>query len=139
VISIEEHADPEARIALIHEATDGRGADVVFEFSGAPGAFAEGLQMVAPNGRYGIVGTVGGPAQSVIAHHITNRGLTVYGSFGGDIDSYWKALEFMRQHRGRFDWELILGTRYSLDGLTTALERMRDFEEIKPVFAPAGG
>ena len=27
-------------------------------------------------------------------------------SFGGDIDSYYKALEFLRAHRDRFDWDL---------------------------------
>lgn len=135
-ISIEEQKDPEERTALVNELTDGRGADVVFEASGAPGAVTEGVGLVAANGRYVLIGSVGGAPQLVSAPRIVTRGLSVYGSMGGDIDSYYKALEFMRHTRSRFDFDRVIGDSYPLDRVTDALHRMQRFEDIKPVITP---
>lgn len=134
-IDIQEHRDPGERLAIIHELC-GDGAEVVFELSGGPTAFAEGLDMVARAGRLVVVGTVGGSPQPVAAHKITIRGLSIVGSNGGDIDSYYKALEFMREMRHEHDWNLMLGERYGLAQVTTALERQRSLAEIKPIIDP---
>jgi threonine dehydrogenase-like Zn-dependent dehydrogenase len=136
-ISIEEHPDPEERRQLVLEASGGRGAEVAFEFSGAPNAFAEGIHLVAPAGRYVIVGTVSGEPQPVLAHRITNSELTVIGSFGSTIESYHKAMNFMLTQRDRFDWNLMLGKHYGLDGATEALRAMKAGRETKPVIVPA--
>ena len=138
VIDIDEHRDPPARQQMIDDLTGGRGADVVFEASGAPGVVGEGVQMVAPGGRYILIGSVGGPPQEILAGRIVTRQLTVRGSFGGDIDSYYKALEFLRRFRTRFDFNLVLGERYGLGSVTDALQKMQRYEDIKPVIVPAG-
>src|SRR5207302_1127896 len=52
VVSVEELPTAEARLARVRELTGGLGADVVFELSGAPYAFAEGLDFLRPGGRY---------------------------------------------------------------------------------------
>lgn len=135
-VSIEEYSSPEERQAWINELTDGHGADVVFECSGAPGAVGEGVLMTAPAGRYVIIGTLSGAPQPVMAARITARALSVKGSMGGDIDSYYKALEFMRQTRSTFDFDRVLGDRYPLDRVTDALQRMQRYEDIKPIITP---
>lgn len=135
-ISIEEHADPVERQGLVAELTAGRGADVVFECSGGPGAVGEGVGMLAAAGRYVIIGSIGGGPQPVAAPRIVTRALSLYGSMGGDIDSYYKALEFMRQTRSTFDFDLVLGERYALDRVTDALEKMQRYEDIKPIITP---
>ena len=112
-IDIAEHPDRDDRIAIVRELT-GDGADVAFEVSGGRGAFGEGLEMVARAGRYVVIGTVGGEPQPVLAHRITNRELNVMGTFGAGIDSYYRALEFMRRYRSEFDWGRMLGERYGL-------------------------
>jgi L-iditol 2-dehydrogenase len=137
-ISITEHPDPQERLELVNQLTDGRGPDVMFEASGGRGAVAEGVAMVAANGRYVLIGSVGGPPQEVPVGRIVTRGLTVSGSFGGDIDSYYKAMEFMRCTRSRFDFDLVLGERYGLGDVTDALQKMQRFEDIKPVIVPGG-
>lgn len=139
VISIEETPDPADRLVAVLDATDGRGADVVGEFSGGRGAFAEGLGLAAPNGRYAVVGTVGGPMQPVPVHQIVHKNLHISGSLSGEIDSYYKALEFLRHNRDRFDWDLMIGTTYGLDDLTDGMRRMQRFDEIKAVVAPGAG
>jgi threonine dehydrogenase-like Zn-dependent dehydrogenase len=135
-VDLARASSPASRARAILDVTDGRGADVVFEVSGGAGAFAETLQIAAPGARCAIVGTVSGAPQEVTAHLITNRGLTIFGSFGGDIDAYWKALEFLRRHRKTFDWDLLFTRTYSLQDATEALERMSRFEEIKPIIDP---
>lgn len=137
-VSVDEYPGRDERVAAIQAATDGRDADVVFELSGGQTAFGEAVDVAARSGRIVITGTVGGQPQPVTAHNITNHNLSVVASFGGMVDSYWKALEFMQAFRDRFDWDRMMGTHYGLDGATTALERMQRGLEIKPVIVPAG-
>ena len=55
-IDIGEHPEPEDRVTLVHDLTQGRGADVVIECSGAGTAVQEGLEMVRQGGKYLVVG-----------------------------------------------------------------------------------
>jgi threonine dehydrogenase-like Zn-dependent dehydrogenase len=138
-ISVEDHLDPADRLRLVQELTGGRGPDVVCEFSGGSGAFAEGVEMAGPAARYLVVGSLGGPPQPVIASRLVHKELTVIGSNSADIGSFYRALQFLDQTRDRFDWDLMVsGHRYGLDEATLAFERMRGFQETKAVFAPHG-
>jgi len=135
-IDVGVHASDQERRELVLGATDGRGADVVFELSGAPNAVAEGLRLAAPGGRYLVAGTLGGDPQPIPADLIARRNLRIIGSLGAEIDAYYLALELLRQQRDRFDWNRLIGGRYSLADATTALERMKDFSETKAVVVP---
>ena len=137
-ISIGEYSSAEARIGAVRSATDGRGASLVFEVAGVPGVVTEGIEMVARHGRYVLVGSAGGALQPIPAHRIVNQDLTVIGSFSGNVDAYYRALEFVRRHRDRFDWNLVLGASYTLDRVTEALEAMAAHEDIKPMIVPRG-
>lgn len=135
-IDLADHADPDARVAAVEEVTDGEGAEIVIECSGAPTAFGEALRMAGPGGRVVVAGIVGPTLAPAPAHLITVRGLSVVGAFGAEIGGYWKGLELLRMHRERFDVGRLLGGSYALEQVTTALERMRALEEIKPVIRP---
>lgn len=135
-VSIEEHPSGEARREVIGSITGLGGPSVVLEVSGAPGAVAEGVAMLRANGRYVLSGTIGGGPQPIDMSRVTTRGLHLRGSMSGDIDSYYKAMEFLLRFRGRFDWDLMLGNRYGLHQVADALESMRDLHEIKPVIDP---
>jgi L-iditol 2-dehydrogenase len=136
-ISIDEHPTREERVERVLAETGGRGASVVGEFSGGRDAVAEGIDLVAPNGRYVVAGTLGGPEQELAAQQIALKNLTIVGSLGAEIDSYYKALEFLRLQRERFDWDLLIGGTYGLEQATAGLERMQSLEEIKAVLDPA--
>ncbi|GAC1345728.1 MAG: hypothetical protein NVSMB29_20030 [Candidatus Dormibacteria bacterium] len=135
-ISVQEHPDPADRLDLVQTITGRGGPSVALEVSGAPGAVPEGIAMLRAHGRYVISGTLGGGDQSLDVARITARGLRVAGSMSGDVDSYFKALEFLDRHRDRFDWGAMLGNRYGLHQVTEALESMRAMREIKPVLDP---
>jgi threonine dehydrogenase-like Zn-dependent dehydrogenase len=135
-IDVDVHASAEERRALVLDATEGRGADVVFELSGAPNAVAEGLRLAAAGGRYLVAGTLGGGPQAIAADLIARRNLRIIGSLGAEIDAYYLALALLRRQRNRFDWSRLIGGRYRLADATTALERMQDFTETKAVIVP---
>ena len=137
-LSVADHPQPEDRIAAVREATDGEGAEIVMDMAGAPGAFAEGLEMLKRNGRYLVMGTTGGAPQETRANLIVTRGLRIVGSFGANIGDYHRALGFLDQYRDRFDWDALLGSLYSLDDITLALEAVRQGTEIKPIIMPTG-
>jgi len=45
----------------------------------------------------------------------------------------------MLAHRSRFDWNLVLGERYDLEGITEALVNMKAQRDIKPIVVPGAG
>jgi threonine dehydrogenase-like Zn-dependent dehydrogenase len=135
-IDVATHPSADERLALVQDATGGRGADVVLELSGARTAIGEGLQLAAPEGRYLTCGTLAGIEHPAQAGLITRRNLTVIGSLGAEIDAYYKAMELLRAQRDRFDWNRLIGNRYPLAQATTALRRMQDFSETKAVLVP---
>jgi len=91
-ISIEAYPDLAERTAIVHELTQGRGADVLFEFAGSAHAFGEGVEMAAPKARYVMAGAVGGTPRPVSAPLLIQRNLTVIGSLGATIGAYVDAL-----------------------------------------------
>jgi L-iditol 2-dehydrogenase len=136
-VSVATHPDAAARREAVLSITGTRGATVMLEASGARGAFAEGVEMLAPQARYVCVGTIGGGTQEVNVPRLTTRQLQLVGSMGAEIDGYWKAMQFLDKHRDRFDWDRMLGNEYPLTGLKDAILASRNMSEIKPVIVPA--
>src|SRR4030095_7654172 len=126
----------DARLARVRELTGGLGADVVFELSGAPYAFAEGLDFLRAGGRYAVVGQLGGPLTPVQAALFVRKGATILGVQSADIGQFWKALEFVRRTGGRYDFEGIADTRHTPDRIHDAIQSMRAFRELKPLVLP---
>ena len=135
-ISIEEMGDPQERVQAVLEETGGLGADIVFELSGNPVAFAEGLDLVRKGGRYMVAGQLGTGAVQIQPSSITRKSLTVLGSYSGDASHYWKALRFIEEHQARLPFGRLLTNEYGLGEVTAALERMRSLQEIKPLVYP---
>jgi L-iditol 2-dehydrogenase len=135
-IDIAEFTTPQARLERLREINDGMLADVVMELAGVPAAFAETIELTAAGGRIVVAGIVDPRRPEIPVNLITVRGLSVRGSFGGHTDSYWKALEFMRLHHERFDFDSLISGSFELSDTSTALRRMQRQEEIKPVLRP---
>lgn len=135
-VDVAEHPDPADRTALVTELTGG-GPRIGFELAGAPGAVAEGIDMMDRNGRYVVMGTLGGDRQHVDVARIATRGLTVRGSMSGDVGDYQLALELLERWSGHFDWDRMLGRRYGLGDVAEAMRAMAGQVQIKPVIDPA--
>jgi threonine dehydrogenase-like Zn-dependent dehydrogenase len=134
-ISIEK-ALPEERLERVRAATNGRGADIVMEFTGHPHAFNEGLDLIRRGGRYVVVGQLGSGTTTFRPALIVSKQLRILGSLSGRAKAYWKALEFISMHRSTIPFEHMISNHYTLDQVTIAMERMRKYEEIKPVIEP---
>jgi threonine dehydrogenase-like Zn-dependent dehydrogenase len=126
----------EERKEIVMEETDGRGPSIAFEFSGHVGAFAEGLNLISNGSRYMVVGQLGEGEVSIQPSMITKKNLKVFGSFSGDISHYWKALQFIDKHQRDLPFNKLISNEYSMKDVNIALQRMKSFQEIKPVLYP---
>jgi L-iditol 2-dehydrogenase len=136
-IDLDEVPDPADRLDRIMQLTEGRGAEVVVEMSGAPVAFTEGLDMLRRGGRYVVVGQVGATTVPVNPAQVVMKHATVIGCFSGAIEHYARALQFMETHRDRFDWSEMITSVRPLDDINAALDAMRSHQEIKPAIVMA--
>ncbi|WP_353174597.1 zinc-binding dehydrogenase [Paracandidimonas soli] len=121
------------RLDAVLAATEGRGADIVMEFTGVPSAFNEGLQLARKGAKYLIVGQLGEGKVEMQPSMIVKKNINVIGSFSGDARSYSLALQFIERHQHEFPFERMITGRYRLDEVNTAMERMKNYQEIKPV------
>jgi L-iditol 2-dehydrogenase len=138
-VSIDAHPDAGDRAALLRELTDGRGPDVIFEFTGSDRAFGEGVDVAGLKARYVMAGAVGGVSQPVSSAQVIFKNLTVIGSLGATIGHYVDALKFVERYSDRFPWDRLVGPgRFSLDDTTAALQSTSDLKETKAVILPQG-
>ncbi|MFW7341642.1 zinc-binding dehydrogenase [Pollutimonas sp. H1-120] len=121
------------RLDRVLSLTEGRGADIVMEFTGVPSAFNEGLQLARKGAKYLIVGQLGEGTTEMQPSMIVKKNINVIGSFSGDARSYSLALQFIEKHQTTFPFQKMITGRYKLDDVNTAMERMRAYQEIKPV------
>lgn len=135
-LDITEITDAEERIAQVRAMTGGRGADVVFDMAGGPGVFREMLHVAAIQGRCVSVGSVTGGPHPAENRLITVKELTVIGSRSAEIGYHYKALYFMHETAGRFDWDAMFDSPRDLEGASAAIREMAELRTIKPVITP---
>jgi threonine dehydrogenase-like Zn-dependent dehydrogenase len=128
-----DRTSPEERNERVKSLTDGRGADIVMEFTGHPRAFNEGLDLIRRGGIYVVVGQLGSGTTEIKPSLIVSKQLRILGSLSGRAKAYWKALDFVSAHGSEIPFERMISNRYTLDEVNTAMERMKNYEEIKPV------
>jgi threonine dehydrogenase-like Zn-dependent dehydrogenase len=137
VIDIERTTDHTRRKAEILKLTDGRGPDVVIEASGVPVAFREGMDIVRRGGRYLIIGQTSMEAeQSIIPGLIMQKLMEIIGVASATVGHYYKALQFIKNKRNKYNFADIVTNKFRLDQLNEAVDSMAKGEEIKPVIIP---
>lgn len=136
VISLDEYANPQARIERVRELTRGYGADVVLECVGIPSAVVEGMEMNRDGGKYLVLGQYcdSGPVM-FNPHVITRKQLQVYGSWSSEPRHMKAALEFLRARPG-FPFREMVTHRFGLAEANRALETTARWEAAKSVIVP---
>jgi L-iditol 2-dehydrogenase len=139
VLDITRVREAGERVRWVRERTSLRGADVVIEASGNPGAVREGLEMVRDGGRYVVVGqyTDAGDVTLNPHAHLNRRHATVLGCWGYEYTHLHRALGLMARHRERFRWRDLVTRRYTLAAAGRALEDMERLEVVKALIEPA--
>lgn len=131
----------EARLAVIRNVTDGRGADVIVEASGNPRAVEEAFQLLRDGGRYVIAGHYTDAGTATVNPHvdINKKHLDIRGQWGTDFSHVDRALRLVARHIERLPLRHIIGGRYGLEDAQHALEDVEALRVTKAVITPADG
>lgn len=133
VLALDE--DP---LAAVKAVTNGRGADVVIEASGSPGAVPAGCALARDGGRYVIVGQYTDNGATMINPHvdINRKHLEIRGCWGSDLEHVWRAMEILARLGNRFPWTRLISRRYRLEESGEALADVEARRVVKAVITP---
>ena len=102
-LNIEELKTPKERVRAISDLTDGKGADVVIEASGASTACDEALQMVRIGGKFILVGMDMTKRRTMDPFQVTRKGIHVTGTYAASPTDLYKAMLDLRDVEIPFD------------------------------------
>ena len=124
------------RIEFVKDHTAGMGADAVFECTGHPAAFAEGIKHVAPLGAYVTPGvaTPEGEVSLSIFEEVNRKNVRIQGVWVSDTSHLIKSMRLFQS--GAYPVEKLVDHRCGLDEATGALELMHGRKIMKAVITP---
>ena len=129
VVNVEEEDLPSILLGM----TDGLGADVVFECSGAEAAAAQCLEMVRKGGRYTQMGLFGRPVQ-VDLDRLVVKEVRAQGVFSSNWRAWDRALRLVRQ--GRVQLRPLVSHRFPLSEWQRAFELLWQRKGLKILLLP---
>jgi 5-exo-hydroxycamphor dehydrogenase len=137
-IDISRFDEPKARIAEVRRLTEERGAELVVECVGIPGALGEGLEMVATGGTYLTVGNYidMGTVPINPQRQILSRSLRIIGVNGMPYQAYARALRLMEQHWRRLSLDSFVTHTFGIDEAERALETATSLKSLKVLIRP---
>jgi threonine dehydrogenase-like Zn-dependent dehydrogenase len=106
----------------IMEMTDARGADVVFEASGSPAAFAAGERLTCTQGRLMLVAVYEGRRLELHANRVLGNELDVLASFWANDTDFRRAVDLVASRK--LDVRPLISEHVALDDLQNAFERL---------------
>jgi threonine dehydrogenase-like Zn-dependent dehydrogenase len=111
------------RLAAVHAATHGEGADVVIEAAGSARAIEEGLQLARDGGRYVVAGHYTDVGDSTVNAHrdINRKHLEIRGCWGSEARHFLRALDLLSGRGSPLPWRRIGARTYPLASLGAAL------------------
>ncbi len=128
----------EERVEIVRSLTGGRGADVVIEATGVPGAVVEGLDLVRDAGTYSIAGQYTDAGSISLNPHlaINKKHVDIKGVWGTDASHVYKVVKMLDKHRDSFPWQQMITRYYALDEVNTALSDVEHGRVVKAVVRP---
>lgn len=123
--------------ALVADATDGLGADVVVEASGSPRAVQTLDSLARRAGRVSVVGITGRDSIDVAWDKWIGKGLTCHFSYGSLRQDWELGLRLLQE--AKIDTESLITHRFSLDDWHLALAATEKQTSIRSVFEIGGG
>jgi len=138
ILNFEEHDESE-RLEWILESTNGRGADVTIEATGAPDAVVQAMRFTRDAGCVVIVGqyTDHGPVSDRAAFNphldLNRKHLDVSGCWGSDFSHFYRAVQIISDPVRSAPWAALKNglSRYRLDQANEALAAVADGRVLK--------
>jgi len=120
--------------AAVMELSEGNGADVVCEMSGAVSALHSAFTLVRNGGRVQLLGIPHGEVPIDFATEIIFKGITVYGVIGRKMYETWNQMQrFLRS--GIFDPRPVITHRFPLERIDDALAAIRSGDAGKVIIS----
>ncbi len=121
--------------AVIAEATEGEGVDVLLEMSGAPSALESGFAALKPGGEAALLGLTSEKFPFDIDDNIIFKGATVYGIVGRRLWQTWLEMRGLIRS-GAVDLAPVITHRFALDDYEKAFKLMQSGECGKVIMFP---
>ncbi len=117
---------------VVLELSEGNGADVVCEMSGAPSALHTAFQCVRYGGRVQLLGIPSGEVPVNFATEIIFKGITIYGVIGRKMYETWNQMQrYLRS--GIFDPRPVITHRFPLERIDDALAAIKSGDAGKVI------
>jgi threonine 3-dehydrogenase len=122
-------------IQRVLEETDGKGVDVVTEFSGNKTAIEQSFKYIKPGGKMSLLGIVPSNVEIDLSNDIVFKGISIYGVVGRLMFKTWDQVTLMVQS-GKLDLEKIVTHTFPLDQMEEAMAVMISGNSGKVVLIP---
>lgn len=131
-------ASPEERFAWVMEMTNGRGADITIEATGAPGAVVEAMRYTRDAGRVIVVGQYTDHGDVAFNPHsdLNRKHLEVRGCWGSDYSHFHRAVRLLQDPERAAAWETISLDTYGLGRANDALDAVESGAVVKALIDP---
>jgi len=138
IIDIERFDTPEKRISEVRDLTENRGADLVIECVGVPGAVTEGLDMACMAGTYLVIGNYIDMGESKInpQRQVLSRNLRIMGVNGMPYQGYGRALSLMNTYWKKLNIDKFVTHSFKLDKAEDALKKADSMASLKVLVTP---
>ena len=127
-INVETESDP---LGLIQEHSNGLGADVVIEASGAPVASSQALEFVKVAGHISVIGIIGRPTEINI-DLMAEKELKMSGTWGSIPSAWVTTLRLMSLNK--IDVRPLITHRITLDDWERGFKLLETQQAVKVVF-----
>ncbi len=131
--------DPTASdpVAVVMEATNGGGAEVVLEMSGNPGAIDQGTRMLARGGRMSLLGLPDGPVTLDLNDQVIFKEARLQGITGREMFRTWQQTTTLLS-TGRVDVSPVITHRFPLERFEEAFATTASGRSGKVILLPEG-
>ena len=136
-LDIDRH-DEQKRGEWVREHTNGRGADVTIEATGAPVAVAEAMHYTRDAGRVLIVGQYTDHGEVNFNPHLdlNRKHLDVRGCWGSDFSHFYRGAQLMADEARSLPWAQMKLERYGLARANDALQDVASARVVKALIDP---
>lgn len=136
-IDIQAHDSVEKRARRVREITDADGADVAVEVAGVPDAFAEGINLLRPGGRYLEMGNIiPGHTTEFDPGAMTRKSIDVVSVMRYDPWYLQTALEFLDETGDDYPFGELFDVGFGLDEVDEAIRRSNERDVTRASLVP---
>ena len=125
-------------VEAVLAATDGHGAEVVWEMSGVPDVIRQGTRMLAGGGRMALLGLPTRPVELDLTDQVIFKEARVFGVTGRELFKTWQQTSALLAS-GMVDVTPVITHRFPLERFEDAFETLVSGRSGKVILLPNGG